>query len=120
MKISPTSYPCCCRQQRNTTALTSPPQRRRQAGRMISSRTKSWSIGDSYIFAVVLVVAGVFAGSCHGAASSSSSPGKPSSEKFFTNGWAVKVIGHNHHERVKRIAEKYGFDKFSKVRAGGI
>lgn len=35
--------------------------------------------------------------------------------KFFTNGWAVKIAGENHDERVKRIAEKYGFDKISKI-----
>jgi len=36
-------------------------------------------------------------------------------EKFFTNGWAIKVAGSNHEHRVRRIAEKYGFDKISKV-----
>ena len=41
---------------------------------------------------------------------------EPKPTKFFTNGWAVKIAGTNHNERVKRIAEKYGFDKISKVR----
>lgn len=36
-------------------------------------------------------------------------------EKVFTNGWAVKIEGANHEERVKRVAEKYGFDKISKI-----
>jgi len=40
---------------------------------------------------------------------------EPKPTKFFTNGWAVKIAGTDHNERVKRIADKYGFDKISKI-----
>lgn len=40
-------------------------------------------------------------------------------ERFFTNGWAIKVAGSHPEQRVKRIAEKYGFDKISKVNNNG-
>lgn len=36
-------------------------------------------------------------------------------DKFFTNGWAVQVHGKDSYERVKRIAQKYGFEKISTI-----
>lgn len=40
---------------------------------------------------------------------------KEQKERIYTNGWAVQLHGENSEQRVKRIAEKYGFDKISKV-----
>ena len=36
-------------------------------------------------------------------------------EKFFTNGWAVKVKEPGGLERVKKLAEKYGYENVRKV-----
>ena len=38
-----------------------------------------------------------------------------SDDKIFTNGWAVQLNGQQSEQGVKRIAEKYGFEKISKV-----
>ena len=35
--------------------------------------------------------------------------------KYYTNGWAIQLKGVDTFERAKRIAEKYGFDKVTKV-----
>ena len=38
-----------------------------------------------------------------------------SPDKYYINGWAVQIKGENTYKRAKRIAEKYGFEKVSKV-----
>ena len=37
-------------------------------------------------------------------------------DKFYTNGWAVKLKGKDTFERAKRLARKYGFEKVKKVK----
>ena len=37
-------------------------------------------------------------------------------EKYYTNGWAIKLKGKDTFERAKRLASKYGFEKVKKVK----
>ena len=105
-------------QQQTLTTTTSSSPRRGSVNKchvQSSWKTKSSTICRYNSLCVVLVVVllvGVFPGSCYGDVSST---GKSSAEKVFTNGWAIKVVGEHPQERVKRIAQKYGFDKISKV-----
>lgn len=36
-------------------------------------------------------------------------------DKYYTNGWAVKLKGKDTFERAKRLASKYGFENVKKV-----
>ena len=120
MRKSSTASHLCRRQwqQRGCNqATTSTPSSRQQSVNKRYSKS-SWRIlsstlsTSSFIIVLVVLFLGLFPSSCYGGASST---GKPSVEKVFTNGWAIKVVGDHHQERVKRIAQKYGFDKISKV-----
>lgn len=41
---------------------------------------------------------------------------KATDDKYYTNGWAIKVSEPGGHEKAKEIARKHGFEKISKVR----
>lgn len=40
---------------------------------------------------------------------------KTTEEKYFTNGWAIKVSEPGGHEKAKEIAKRHGFDQIFKV-----
>ena len=41
---------------------------------------------------------------------------KVTEDKFFTNGWAIKVSEPGGHDKAKEIAKRHGFEKVTKVR----